>query len=172
MNMVRLLTIAAVGFALYAQTPPADVDGWDKIKWGMAIAEARSVYKIEAKPQTSDGWTLLTLPPVTFAGVKMDAQAAGRQGTEKITSVRLWSYFGLANSTPGSGAQDFDTLKAALLARYGSAASEETAHGENFRLLKSVRWTFPSTSILLTLEQSSSLPNLGNITLEFTARNR
>ncbi len=169
MNAVRLLLVGAASIALYAQNAPKDVNGWDKIKWGMTIGEARSVYQINAEPQSVDGWTLLTLPSTTIANVKLDAQAGARQPGDKITSVRLWSYFGLANSAPGAGAQDFDTLKSALIQKYGAPAREDTTHGENFRLIRTAAWNFPSTSITLTLEASSSLPNLGNITLEFTA---
>jgi hypothetical protein len=59
-----------------------------------------------------------------------------------------------------------------LIQKYGPPASEEAKRGENFRLLKTVLWTFPSTSILMTLEQSASLPNLGNIILDYTATDK
>ncbi len=44
--------------------------------------------------------------------------------------------------------------------------------GENFRLIKTVLWTFPPPSILMTLEQSASLPNLGTIYLDYTATDK
>lgn len=163
---------ALLGFALAVfggQATPKDIDGWDKIQWGMTIAQARALYGIEAKPQSDDNWTLLTLKPVRIAGVEMSVQAVAPHASGKISSVRLWSYFGLTNSAPGAGPQDFDALRKKLIEDYGQPAKEEATRGLNFRLLKTTRWTFPSTSIELTLEQSGSIPNLGNVTLEYTA---
>ena len=169
MSPFRLGVLAALSFALYGQVKPKDITGWDKIRWGMTIAEAASAYGVDAPPETKDDWTLLQLKPVKMGGVEMGVQVGAKSGAKRITLVRLWSYFGLANSAPGAGPQDFDTLRTLLIAQYGPPSSEESRRGENFRLIKTVRWNFPSTSILMTLEQSSSLPNLGNIILDFTA---
>jgi hypothetical protein len=169
MIVVRLAVLAAMAVVLYGQPKPKDVDGWDKIKWGMTMAEARSVYGVETQPESKDDWTLLNLKPVKIGNVEMGVQIGARHGSEKVKSVRLWSYFGLPTSVPSAGAQDFDTLRAILIEKYGQPANEEIKHGENFRLIKTVLWTFPSTSIAMTLEQSTSLPNLGNIDLEYTA---
>ncbi len=169
MSPFRFGVLAALSFALHGQVKPHDIDGWDKIRWGMTIAETRSAYGIDAQPETKDGWTLLQLKPVKMAGVEMGVQVGAKSGAKGITLVRLWSYFGLANSAPGASAQDFDTLRTLLIGQYGPSSSEESRRGENFRLIRTVQWTFPSTSILMTLEQSSSLPNLGNIILDFTA---
>ena len=165
--MKRLAALASLAVTLCAQ--PKDVDGWDKIKWGMTIAEVRAAYATDAKPESKDDWTLLQLNPVKMGTVEMTVEVGARQSAGKITSVRLWSYFGIPSAAPTAGPQDFDTLKAFLTEKYGRPANEESRHGENFRLIKTVLWTFPSTSILLTLEQSSSLPNLGNIDLAYTA---
>jgi hypothetical protein len=169
MMAVRLGALAALAVALYGQSKPKDVDGWDKIKWGMTVAEVRSTYGIDTQPESKDNWTLLQLNPVKISGVEMGVEVGARQGAGKITFVRLWSYFGLPSSPPLAGAQDFDTLRMMLVQKYDHPANEETTRGENFRLIKTVLWTFPSTSVLMRLEQSASLPNLGNIFLEYTA---
>jgi len=169
MRRFRFAALALLSFALYGQPKPQDITGWDKIHWGMTVAEARSAYAIDAQPETHDDWTLLQLKPVKMAGVEMGVQVGAKNGANGITLARLWSYFGLATSAPGASAQDFDTLRAALIQKYGDPAKEESKRGENFRLIKTVLWTFPSTSVLMTLEQSSPLPNLGNIILDFTA---
>jgi hypothetical protein len=173
MIAVRLVTLAALAPGLYGQSKPQDpaprdIAGWDKIKWGMTLAAARSAYAIDAKTESKDNWTLLELNPVKFAGIAMGVQVGAKQGDEKIALVRLWSSFGLPSSPPSASSQDFDTLKSALIQKYGQPANEEAKRGENFRLLKTALWTFPSTSILLSLEQSASLPNLGNIYLDYT----
>jgi hypothetical protein len=177
MTAVRLGVLAALSVVLYGQAKPRDakpqdVDGWDKIRWGMTMAEVRSAYGIESQPENKDDWTLLQLKPVKVGGVEMGIQVGARQGTGKITSVKLWSYFGLPNSAPLAGPQDFDTLRTTLIQKYRAPANEEAKRGENFRLIKTVSWKFPSTSIELALEQSSSLPSLGNIYLDYTAANQ
>lgn len=169
MIAARWIALAALSLAVDGQPKPKDVDGWDKVKWGMTVAEVRSAYGIDAQPESKDRWTLLQLNPVKISGVEMAVQVGARQGGGKVSFVRLSSYFGLPSSPPRAGAQDFDTLRTALIQKYGDPASEETTRGENFRLLKTVLWTFPSTSVQMKLEQSSSLPNLGNIFLEYTA---
>ena len=167
MRGARLGALAGLALALYAQ--PKDVLGWDKIQWGMTMAQARAAYGVDTQPESQDGWTLLKLNPVKIGGVEMGVQAGAHEGSDKITMVRLWSYFGLATSAPSAGAQDFDTLRTVLIQKYGDPASEETQHGENYRLIRIVRWKFPSTSIAMTLEQSTSIPNIGNIILDYTA---
>jgi hypothetical protein len=165
--VVRLCALIVLAVALYGQTRPQDVDGWDKIKWGMTIAQARSAYAVESQPESKDNWTLLDLKPVKVGAIEMGVQVGARLGSQKISLVRLWSFFGLPSSPPLAGAQDFGTLKAMLTQKYGPPDNEETKRGENFRLLKTVLWKFPSASVQLALEQSSSLPNLGNIFLEY-----
>jgi hypothetical protein len=172
MIAVRLGTLAALAVLLHGQPKPKDVDGWDKIKWGMTIAEARSIYAIETQPESDENWTLLNLKPVKIGDIEMGVQVGARHGSEKITSVRLWSYFGLPTSAPRAGPRDFDTLRTVSIQKYGAPANEEEKRGENFRLLKTILWKFPSTSILMALEQSASLPNLGNIFLDFTATDK
>jgi len=172
MIAVRLGALAALAVALHGEPKPKDVDGWDKIKWGMTMAKVRSAYDIQTQPESNDDWTLLILKAVKMGDIEMGAEAGARRGSEKITWVRLWSYFGLPSSAPLAGPQDFETLKNMLVQKYGAPANEEVKRGENFRLLKTVLWTFPATSILITLEQSASLPNLGSIYLDYTANEK
>jgi hypothetical protein len=168
MIALRLGALAALAVVLSAQPAPQDITGWDKIHWGTTLAETRAAYDITSQPETRDNWTLLYLNPVRMSGVELGVQVGAREGSEKIALVRLWSFFGLPSSPPLASPRDFDTLKTTLIQKYGQPAHEETKRGENFRLIKTVLWTFPSTSILMTLEQSSSLPNLGSIYLDFT----
>jgi hypothetical protein len=177
MIALRSGAMVALAVGLYGQAKPdaapqdpapRDIVGWDKIKWGMTIAEARAAYDIKTQPENKDNWTLLYLNPVKMSGVELGVQVGAREGSDKMALVRLWSFFGLPSSPPLAGSQDFDTLKTALIQEYGHPAREETKRGENFRLIKTVLWTFPSTSILMTLEQSASLPNLGSIYLDYT----
>ncbi len=165
----RLALVGALAGVLYAQATPEDIDGWDKVKWGMTVDQVRAAYDVDARPQTQDGWTLLQLQPVTLAGVELGVQVGARQASGKVNSVRLWSYFGSPNSRPTASGQDFDTLRTFLIQRYGTPANEDATRGENGRFLKTVTWKFPSTALVLTLEQSASLPNLGRIFVEYAA---
>lgn len=168
MTAVRSGAFLALAIALYGQTKPNDVDGWDKIRWGMTIAEARAAYNIHTETENKDNWTLLYLNPVKMGGVELGVQVGAKADRETITLVRLWSFFGLPSSAPLSGSRDFDTLKRTVTQQYGHPANEETKRGENNHLIKTVLWTFPSTSILLSLEQSALLPNVGTIYLDYT----
>src|SRR5579862_2021539 len=133
MIAVRLGALAALAVVLYGQ--PKDIDGWDKIHWGMTIAEAHAAYGIDAEPENKDGWTLLKLNPVKLGGVEMGVEVGARSSAKGISMVRLWSYFGLSTSAPTAGPQDFDTLRTVLIEKYGAPSDEETKHGENFRLI-------------------------------------
>jgi len=165
----RLGAVAALALVLYGQPKPKDVDGWDKIKWGMTIADARSAYGIEAQPESRDNWTLLQLHPIKMGSVEVGVQLGARTVNGKISSIRLWSFFGVPNSAPYAGPQDFDTLRTFLIQKYGHPTNEEVTRGDNNHLVKTVRWNFPSTSIVMTLEQSAILPNVGTIYIEYTA---
>jgi hypothetical protein len=167
----RIAAIATMAVAVYAQKPH-DVQGWDKVKWGMTVDQVRAAYGADAQPQLQDEWALLQLPPVMIAGVEMGVQVGARQASGKVSSVRLWSYFGSPNSKPMASARDFDALRTFLVQKYGTPANEDATRGENGRYVKTVAWKFPSTAIVLTLEQSASLPNLGKIFLEYTAAPR
>jgi hypothetical protein len=175
MRRIRLEILAEIvltlfgAVTLFGQEKPRDIDGWDKVRWGMTLEEVRSAYGVESQPERQDEWTVLQLHSVKMAGVEMGVQVGARRDADKVSSVRLWSYFGLPNSAPSAGPQDFDTLRIMLSAKYGRPDDEQVKRGENTHLIKTVLWKFPSTSILLSLEQSASLPNLGTIYLDFTA---
>lgn len=168
MIVTRALALTAVAVCLFAQTKPKDVGGWDKVRWDATISSVRSSYGVAAQPENKDGWSLLQLPPVRLGGVRMSVQVGAPEGGGKIAYVRLWSYFGLPDSAPGASVEDFDRLRSALTKEYGDPANEEAHHEENFRLVKTANWKFPSTLIQLKLEQSSSLPTLGSVYLDYT----
>jgi hypothetical protein len=166
--LARLALLGTLAGILSAQKP-ADIDGWDKVQWGMTVNQVRTAYAVDAQAQTQDGWMLLQLQPVMIAGVEMGVQVGAREAGGKVSSVRLWSYFGIPNSNPKASGQDFDTLRTFLMRKYGTPVKEDVTRGENGRFVKTVTWKFPSTTAVLTLEQSASLPNLGKIFLEYTA---
>jgi hypothetical protein len=167
---LRSTITVALAVALMGQDKPKDIDGWGTIKWGMTLAEARSAYTVD-KTESNDYWTLLTLEPIKIGDIGMSVSVGAKHGTEKISKVSMWMYFGLSSSAQLAGPQDFDTLKTLLITKYGAPANEETKREGGDRV-RTILWTFPSTSIVLKLNQSATSPNLGSILLDYAASDK
>ena len=141
--VVSLIALAPV---LNAQTVK-DVDGFDKIKWGMTLQQAADAYGIENKTQTNEYWTSLELPPITVSDVKLDVGASSKPGLNKISMVSLTK----VHARPFERLDpDFDTLKTLLIQKYGQPNSDETTMKFDEKV-KTVLWVLPSTSITLEL---------------------
>jgi hypothetical protein len=138
----RLCIAGAFAITLLGQTPPRDVDGWGKIKWGMTSAEASQAYVID-RHEDNESWAQLI---------------AARHGSDQISRVRLWM-----NS---ASTRDFDMLKAHLIQKYGPPVDGETRTEGNDGI-RTFLWTFPSTWIRLTLAQDQK--NQNRIDLEYMA---
>jgi hypothetical protein len=151
---LRSTITVALAVALMGQDKPKDVDGWGKIKWGMTLAEARSAYPVD-ETERNDYWTLLTLVPIKIGDIRMSVSVGAKHGTEKISKVSMWMYFGLPSSAQFAGPQDFDALKTLLITKYGAPANEETKRDNGDRV-RTILWTFPSTTIVLKLKQSET----------------
>lgn len=127
----------------------------------------------KAFPQRNDKWTVLDLKPIMVGSeIEMGVEfLAKHDASEKIIQVSLWLPLGIVRSSPlapkSGRSDDFNTLKALLITKYGSPASDE-AGIEQGRAVKRVLWTFPSTSIRLTLDQPSNAPSLGMIDIDYT----
>ena len=122
---------------------PRDVDGWGKIRWGMTIADASQAYVID-RHEDNDRWSQIIVQPVMIGDLTMRVSIAAKHGSEQVSRVRL---------ATNSGAEDFDTLKAQLIQKYGPPIDGET-RTEGTDTVRTFLWTFPSTSIRLTLTQS------------------
>src|SRR5262249_51877695 len=135
---------------LSAQTK--DVDGWDKIKWGITVAEAQAAYGRDIHtwhdeypnelPAKVTGFRdQLVLNHLAISGVKMQATIQTLIGSESITQVRL-------RLEDGSKESAYQVLGSFLRSQYGvptDVANEEVgAWKQHF-----IRWRFPSTAIRL-----------------------
>jgi hypothetical protein len=159
MTSFRLCLAALFAVALSGQAQPRDVDGWGKIRWGMTIADASQAYVID-RHEDNDFWSQLIAQPVTIGDIVMRVSIAAKHGSEQISRVRL---------SANSGAEDFDTLKAQLIQKYGPPIDGET-RTEGTNSIRTVLWTFPSTSIRLTLTQG---PNgQGRVEVEYNATDK
>lgn len=127
---------------LLAQT--RDVYGWGKIKWGMTLADASQAYVID-RHDDNDVWSQLVAEPVEVGDIIMKVSIGARHGSEQVSRVRLW--------TNPVSTRDFDTLKTLLILKYGPPVDGET-RTEATDAIRRFLWTFPSTSITLTLTQA------------------
>ena len=114
-----------------------DVNGWDKIKWGMTLEQAAAAYNIEYKPEKNEYWTILDLPSITVAGINLGVNCGAKLGTDSITLVRMSDW---GNPSPGNR----DTIKTLLIQKYGQPNSQD----EN-----SVLWVLSSTSITMEVNR-------------------
>jgi hypothetical protein len=161
----QLFVAAVFSIALLGQTPPRDVDGWGKIKWGMTIADASQLYVID-RHEDNNLWTQLIAQPIDVGDITLRVSLGAKHGSEQMSRVRLSMNFGLRDSAPTASAKDFDTLKTQLIQKYGPPIDGET-RTEGTDGIRMFLWTFPSTSIRLTLTAGQN--NSGHIELEYSA---
>lgn len=173
MKMIPLVLVLALG--LHAQTPrptSRDVNGWDKIRWGMTLDQAAALYNVSKanKEPGKDDWTLLKLPPITIAGTSMNVEVAAR--LNKISQVTLDLHDPVkqmmaslnreldrlkGQAIPPEDAEDtdapemFEKLKVLLIQKYGHPTEDKD---------QTLLWVFPSSSISLELDVSERLSNV------------
>jgi len=114
---LQLLAILALAGTLLGQEKPKDIDGWDKIKWGMTLEQARTAHKITEPIKENEYWASLALNPVKVGDMQMSASAAAKRGTLETTQVTLVLGF----NEPGYDS-GFATLKTLLIQKYGPRA--------------------------------------------------
>jgi len=154
---------ALFAVALAGQAQPRDVEGWGKIRWGMTLAEAGQAYVID-RHEDNDRWSQVIVQPVVIGDLTMRVSIAARHGFEQVSRVRLST-----NSSGKDSPDDFDDLKAQLIQKYGPPIDGET-RTEGPDSIKTFLWTFPSTSIRLTLTQRPN--NQNRIEVEYNATDR
>jgi len=158
MRSLRLCIAALFAVTLSGQAQPRDVAGWGKIRWGMTLADAGQAYVID-RHEDNDRWSQLIAQPVLVGDITMRVSIAAKHGSEQVSRVRL---------STNSSAEDFDTLKAQLIQKYGPPIDGET-RTEATNSIRTFLWTFPSTSIRLTLTQGN---NQSRIEVEYNATDR
>jgi hypothetical protein len=182
MTALRLCgVVVALAGTTMGQTKPKDVYGWDKIRWGMTIAQAAALYNVPKAnaEQGADDWTLLKLPPIVVAGTKMYVQVGAR--LNKISEVFVSpfasdaAYTQTIESLKRQGGQEgaapkdtsahplFEELKVLLIQKYGHPTDEmpRTPDADDAHFMRtSVLWVFQSTSISLELIEARSFNDL------------
>ena len=149
--------------ALPGQAQQADVNGWGKIRWGMTLDEASKVYIID-RHEDNDYWSQLIAQPMVIGDLTMRVSIAARHGSQEVSRVRLTTNIGGRNAQ-----DDFDTLKAQLIQKYGPPIDGET-RAEGTNNVRTFLWTFPSTSIRLTVTENKD--GQGRIEVEYNATDK
>ncbi len=180
---MRALRVGMVGIAIVVtlSAQPKDIDGWDKIKWGMTMADARAAYSIEAQPEAGEYGTTLRLKPVRIGDISLAVSIGTKHGSEQISQVSLDQHYGFPSDPPFDGPHVFDTLKTPLIQKYGPPKNQETRR-ESHNIIKSVLWTFPSTTIVLEFRENDVVTppelrargwgTIGSVTLTYMATDK
>lgn len=149
--LTGLLILLISSLALGAYKKPADVYGWDKLKWGMTEEEVRSVYgdKIKIhKPKQDEKegvYSGMELTGVEIGGGEFRASLWMDSGTEKLRKI----VFVPAGKPDGyNRAETFIGLEEGLADRYGDPDVEETSNDPGTSAER--KWVFPSTVIELS----------------------
>jgi hypothetical protein len=153
---VRLGTLIAFSVALFGQAPPKDVNGWDKIKWGMTVAQARTLYGAQVQESNGDGTSTdyterLVIPSLAIGDAKMKVSISIDTKSKLIKEV---SFAPADQSITRDVA--YAHLKDLLTQKYGRPISEEKEPGEE-TVSSSAMWTFPSTVIRLYLIEAKRI---------------
>ncbi len=170
-HVSSLLLAVLITVPLIAQVP-SDVDGWTKITWGMTVEQAKTALQgstvktvFTPIPEKKSVFRLRVLD-VHIGDVKLHASVATAQGSEEVNAVVLLSD-SITASQNNRGAE-FDTLKQLLIQKYGAPKSEDVRRGVG--VVKSVLWTFPSTTIRLTQSEFGS--SVGTVAIHYDAVDR
>ena len=149
--------------ALPGQAQQTDVNGWGKIRWGMTLDEAGKAYVIE-RHEDNDYWSQLIAQPMIIGDLTMRVSIAARHGSDQVSRVRLSTNIGGRNAE-----DDFDTLKAQLIQKYGPPIDGEN-RTEGANAVRTFLWTFPSTSIRLTVTENKDAQ--GRIEVEYNSTDK
>lgn len=167
-TITTFLLLIVASFYATAQVPPKDVTGWGKVKWGMTLTEVKSAYRPsilnEFPGQAAScseypmhycvpdrGPFLEMSDPTEIGDIKMHVKIQAAYKSTKIIGVELSDLIGK------NGPDNFDTLKALLIQKYGAPSNQETKIDEIGAHVRSILWTLPSTAILLTIRQEATL---------------
>lgn len=155
--------LSVVLFASMVWSQTGDVKGWNAIRWGMTVSQAKTALGSQAKDPTDEQKQGSKWPiRIVVNDIKLDDEIRGTA----LIETKPDSNFISAVSIEAAQFEDsaahreyaFSKLKKLLTAKYGtpkSATAEE------------VIWTFPSTSI--TLSRIESGVGLGFVTVFYEA---
>jgi hypothetical protein len=181
------LSIALTGFLLLATTAAAqpraaaqparpkstsqqaatpDVTGWNKITWGMTVAQAKKLFGADVtEPEGEAPHVRFVVDKIDIGGLPCTASVATDRDSDSITSVTLQPAKEF-RKLPQLRASAFNKLKELLIQKYGKPMSDDQRQ-ENGDTNSQVLWSFPSTTI--ELYRSEGRYDLGYVLLIYHA---
>jgi len=164
------MCLVAVLIAAQLNAQPKDVDGWQNIKWGMSVAEARAALGSQASEPTEESGPnvvlikRLLIENITIGDFLCKAALQTKRGSDAISAVTI--SLPSMRDPPDHRGHVFDSLKRSLIEKYGQPKSEDRrAEGGDVESI--ILWTFPSTSI--TLRRVEGSRGFGYVNIEYRA---
>lgn len=165
MKHLLFLTLAVVAIA---QDVP-DATGWSTTKWGMTVEEAKAALPGSRPPAQIDkdyGLLIrLEASPVNVGAYPARANLEFQPNRDYLSAVSLK----IADGIPRSSA--YESLRQALIEKYGKPASEDTTSERNafgsLNVTKKVQWRLKSSTIVLTW---SDYGDIGYVAVRYSER--
>jgi hypothetical protein len=136
---MKIKTLILVGLAATVFGQPKDVTGWEKVKWGMTIAQAAKASGgvIQPKPYIHMNERIL------IDGSFGEAVVYSAVGSDLVSKVRVLTYPGYPGPDYTYEVRDkaYTKLRAEMVAKYGTPRKSRFYFDQ---------WRFPSTIITLS----------------------
>jgi hypothetical protein len=165
-RLIAMLVTLAAGIAVCQ--PPKDVSGWNNIKWGMTVAQAKTALgkqAVDAAPPGSPGSRFvdrLIVEGLHIGEIAAHAVVMSKRESDLVSHVNIGCDIPAFMS---ARADAFLTLKSLLIEKYRSPKSEDRKPGIlDHETDVTVLWIFPATSITLSWDES---PSLGFVTIRY-----
>lgn len=144
---ILLLMLVTAALA-YGSSKPADVDGWDGVRWGMTDEEVKEAFGSDAKmmeprEDAKEGlYSNILLSSVKLGGQEFRASLWMDTDTKKLKKI----VFVPKEQPEGyEWAETFIKLEESLVGKYGAPDVEETSNDPGTSAER--KWIFPSTII-------------------------
>ena len=168
----RLIAFLTLVTAVAVCQPPKDVDGWNKIKWGMTVKQAKSALgdqAIEDAPLPNSPDTLfvdrLIVKGLQIGNIAAPATVMSKRGSDLVSHLNITCDVSMEGGLEAIRADTFSHLKALLIEKYGKPKNEDRKPGIlASEIDTTVLWIFPATSITLLWSES---PTLGFVTIRY-----
>jgi len=147
--LIAFLFIYAEGAS--AAQKPQDVNGWEKLKWGMTGDEIKAAFGKDIKvhkPREDAGegvYSELELTGLTIGGEPFRASLWMGIGTKKLSKI---VFVPKVEPEGFAWAETFIKVEEDLISKYGDPSTEETSNDPGTSAER--KWVFPSTVIELS----------------------
>jgi hypothetical protein len=189
MKTILRLTVGAILAASAIFCQPKDVQGWDKVKWGMSVAEVRTTYgsrvsepiglkqrllaSLRARGYAEDSVAIqaaeqmpesapdskLVIKDIHIGDI-ITASANVYTASNSNSVAQVTIVVGDDDSTMTYREYTFKTLKPLLIQKYGTPKSEERRPDGAGGFMNTVLlWVFPSTSVKLVWSEDTNPGN-------------